>query len=279
MTNKLQKISVKGVEINAFSKNGQDYISLTDIARYKDQGRSDYLVQNWMRTKTTIEFIGLWEKLNNPNFNSIEFDVIKKSAGSNNFILSPKRWTIQTKSIGIFSKTGRYGGGTYAHLDIAYEFATWISPEFKLYLIKEFQRLKQEESVRLAQGWDVKRLLTRINYKIHTDAVRNHLIPAKIVKSKANLIYASEADILNVALFGKTAQEWRGENQDKQGNIRDYAEVIQLVVLANLESMNAELIGYGLSQSDRLIQLNHAAITQMQSLLDSAGVKKLKYWL
>ncbi|MBI2267871.1 MAG: KilA-N domain-containing protein [Candidatus Blackburnbacteria bacterium] len=275
MTKKQQKIQVKGIEIVTFKKNENDYISLTDIARYKDKDRSDYILQNWMRTRSAIEYLGLWEKLYNPNFNSIEFDGFRKQSGLNSFVLTPKKWITQTNAIGIVSKAGRYGG-TYAHLDIAYEFASWISAEFKLFLIKEFQRLKQEENLRLEQGWDIKRMLAKINYKIHTDAVKAHLIPANISKNRINMVYANEADVLNVALFGKTAKDWRDENKSKDGNIRDYADVTQLVVLANLEGINAELIRQGLSQPDRLLQLNQIAISQMQSLLGSSSVKKLK---
>lgn len=276
MVRKQQKILVKGIEIVTFKKNERDYISLTDIARYKDKDRSDYVLQNWMRTRSAIEFLGLWEKLYNPNFNSIEFDGFRKESGLNSFVLTPKKWITKTNAMGIVSKTGRYGGGTYAHLDIAYEFASWISAEFKLFLIKEFQRLKQEESLRLEQGWDVKRILAKINYKIHTDAVKAHLIPANISKNRLNIVYANEADVLNVALFGKTAKEWREENKGKDGNIRDYADITQLVVLANLEGINAELIRQGLLQPERLLQLNQIAIAQIQSLLGSSSVKKLE---
>lgn len=275
MAKKQQKIKVKGIEIVTFKKNERDYISLTDIARYKDKDRSDYILQNWMRTRSAIEYLGLWEKLYNPNFNSIEFDGFRKQSGLNSFVLTPKKWITQTNAIGIVSKAGRYGG-TYAHLDIAYEFASWISAEFKLFLIKEFQRLKQEENLRLEQGWDIRRMLAKINYKIHTDAVKAHLIPANISKNRINIVYANEADVLNVALFGKTAKEWRDENKGKDGNVRDYADVTQLVVLANLEGINAELIRQGLSQPDRLLQLNQIAISQMQSLLGSSSIKKLK---
>ncbi len=275
MAKKQQKFKVKGIEIVTFKKNEKDYISLTDIARYKDKDRSDYILQNWMRTRSAIEYLGLWEKLYNPNFNSIEFDGFRKQSGLNSFVLTPKKWITQTNSIGIVSKAGRYGG-TYAHLDIAYEFASWISAEFKLFLIKEFQRLKQEENLRLEQGWDIKRMLAKINYKIHTDSVKAHLIPANISKNRINIVYANEADVLNVALFGKTAKDWRDENSGKDGNIRDYADVTQLVVLSNLEGINAELIRQGLSQSERLLQLNQIAIYQMQSLLGSSSVKKLK---
>lgn len=275
MTIKQQKIQVKGIEIVTFKKNEKDYISLTDVARYKDKDRSDYILQNWMRTRGAIEFLGLWEKLYNPNFNSIEFDGFRKESGLNSFVLTPKKWITKTNAIGIVSKAGRYGGGTFAHLDIAYEFASWISAEFKLYLIKEFQRLKREENLRLEQGWDVKRMLSKINYKIHTDAVKDHLIPAYLSKNRANIVYANEADVLNVALFGKTAKEWRNENIGKDGNIRDYADITQLVVLANLEGINAELIRQGITQPERLLHLNQIAIVQMQSLLGSRSVKIL----
>lgn len=229
-----------------------------------------------MRTRSAIEFLGLWEKLNNPGFNSIEFDGFRNQSGLNSFILTPKKWITHTNAIGIVSKSGRYGGGTYAHIDIAYEFASWISAEFKLYLIKEFQRLKEEESSRLALGWDVKRTLAKVNYKIHTDAVKAHLIPDNLTKSQTNMIYANEADVLNVALFGKTAKDWRDENPKKDGNIRDYADVTQLVVLANLEGINAEFIKRKISQSERLVQLNRIAISQMQSLLGNSAIKRLE---
>jgi hypothetical protein len=273
-TQKTHKITVKGIEVVTFTKNESDYISLTDIARYRDRDRSDYIIQNWLRTRDTIEFLGLWEKINNVNFNSIEFDGIKQKSGLNSFSLTPKRWIEVTGAIGLVSKTGRVGG-TFAHRDIAFEVATWLSPEFKLYLIKEFQRLKEEENQRLALGWDVKRILTKINYRIHTDAIKEHLIPENISSNKVNMVYANEADVLNVALFGKTAKEWRDENSGKDGNVRDYADVTQLVVLANLEGMNAELIRRGLPQSDRLVQLNQIAIVQMKSLLGSESIKKL----
>lgn len=220
--------------------------------------------------------MGAWEQVHNSNFNLIEFHKIKNEAGSNGFIVSSSFWIKKTGAIGIKSSAGRYGG-TYAHKDIAFEFATWLSPEFKLYLIKEFQRLKEQESQRLALGWDVKRTLTKINYRIHTDAIKKHLIPKNISKNKATIVYANEADVLNVALFGKTAKEWRDKNSGKDGNLRDYADVTQLVVLANLEGINAELIRQGLSQPKRLIQLNQIAIIQMKSLINSSSMKKLKW--
>jgi len=273
---KNKKINVKGLEVVTFKKDERDYISLSDIAKFKDSERSDYIVQNWMRTRSAVEFMGLWEKLNNPIFNSIEFDGIKNQSGSNSFSLTPKRWVETTNAIGIMSKTGRYGSGTYSHKDIAFEFASWISAEFKLYLIKEFQRLKEEESERLRLGWDVKRMLAKVNYKIHTDAVKAHLIPQYISKQFANITYANEADVLNMALFGKTAKQWRDENAGKDGNIRDYADVTQLIVLANLESFNAEFIKKDLPQNERLAMLNEIAITQMKSLIGNPSVKKLE---
>jgi len=275
MAKKQQRIMVKGIEIVTFKKSEADYISLTDIAKYKGTIETGDIIKNWMRNRSTIEFLGLWEKLFNPHFKLVEFDRFKNEAGSNSFVLSPSRWISKTTAIGLVTRQGR-GGGTYAHKDIAFEFASWISVEFKLFLIKEFQRLKEEENIRLAQGWDIKRMLAKINYKIHTDAVKTHLIPANISKNRVNIVYANEADVLNVALFGKTAKEWRDENTGKDGNVRDYADVTQLVVLANLESINAELIRQGLPQPDRLVQLNKIAIVQMQSLLGSSGVKKLK---
>jgi hypothetical protein len=273
---KNQKIVVKEMEISMFIRNEGDYISLTDIAKLKNKDMPADVVKNWMRTHSTIEFLGLWEKINNPSFKLVEFDGFKNESGSNSFVLSPQKWIETTRAIGIVSKSGRYGGGTFAHKDIAFEFASWISTEFKLYLIKEFQRLKEEENVRLVLGWDVKRQLTKINYRIHTDAIKEHLIPPYVAKHSADIVYASEADVLNVALFGKTAKEWRDENPKKEGNIRDYSDVTQLVVLANLEGINAELIRQDISQSDRLIQLNEIAIVQMQSLLGNATIKKLR---
>lgn len=272
-TQKTHKISVKGIEIATFTNKELDYISLTDMAKFKSYD-SGVVIANWISTKYTIQFMGAWEQVHNQNFNLIEFHKIKNEAGSNGYIISSSFWIKQTGAIGIKSSAGRYGG-TYAHKDIAFEFATWLSPEFKLYLIKEFQRLKEEESQKLTLGWDVKRTLTKINYKIHTDAIREHLIPGNISSARATIVYANEADVLNAALFGKTAKEWRDENPRKDGNIRDYADVTQLVVLANLEGMNAELIRQGLTQPDRLVQLNQIAIVQMRSLLDTSNVKKL----
>ena len=268
-------ILVKGTEITISNRNEFDYISLTDIARHRDAERSDYILQNWLRNRSTIEFIGLWEQLHNPLFNSIEFDGIKNLSGSNSFSLTPKRWIESTNAIGIVSKSGRYGG-TFAHKDIAFEFASWISSEFKLYLITEFQRLKDDENNRLNLEWNLQRTLAKINYRIHTDAIKENLIPSELSKSQINLVYASEADLLNMALFGKTAKQWRDENADADGNIRDFASIEQLVILSNLESINAILIQQDLPQSARLQQLNRIAITQMTSLMKNTNIKKLK---
>ena len=269
-------INVKGTEIAIISEKNQDeYISLTGIARYRDAERSDYILQNWLRNRSTIEFVGLWEQFNNPNFNSIEFDGIKNMSGANSFSLTPKRWIEATNAIGIVSKTGKYGG-TFAHRDIAFEFATWISAEFKFYFIKEFQRLKEDENDRLKLEWNLQRTLAKVNYHIHTDAIKEKLIPPTLSKEKINFVYADEADMLNMALFGMTAKQWRDANPTTDGNIRDAANLEQLVVLSNLESINAVLIHQGLIQSERLVQLNKIAITQMKSLLQSREIKKLK---
>jgi len=232
------------------------------MAKQKD-GRIEIIIQNWMRNRMTIEFLGLWEKINNPKFNHIEFDVFRSKAGLNSFYLTPTQWMEKTNAIGIITKKGRYGG-TYAHRDIAFEFASWLSPEFKLYLIKEFDRLKNEEQKQL--GWDIKRNLAKINYRIHTDAIKKNLIPEKLNSKQINIVYANEADVLNMALFGMTAKQWRDNNPDKEGNIRDYANVNELVCLSNLENVNSIYINEGMSQKDRLIKLNEIAISQMQIL-------------
>lgn len=261
---KSKEITVLDQEIHI---NKNDYFSLTDIARYKNPEAPADVVKNWLRRKDTIEFIGLWEKLNNPNFNVVEFDQFKNEAGHNYFTLSPKKWIDGVNAIGIISKAGKYNAGTYAHKDIALQFASWISPEINLYIIKEFQRLKADEQKQL--GWTVKRELAKINYRIHTVAIKdNIIIPLEISKEQASFVYANEADVLNVALFGMTAREWRDKNPDKKGNIRDYAEVSQLVCLSNLENLNAYLIERGLSQPERLIELNKAAIRQMKVLAE-----------
>ena len=259
-------INVKGAEIIIFRQREDDFISLTDIAKHKNAEATGLVISHWLSNKFTIELLGIWEKIHNPNFNVTEFGEIKNKSGSNGFVLSGKQWIEKTGAIGTISKTGRYGG-TYAHKDIAFEFASWISPEFKLYLIKEFQRLKDEESERLSLGWDIKRNLSKINYRIHTDAVQRHLIPTVITQAQANGIYANEADVLNKALFGTTAKEWRDANPNTDGNIRDQATAPQLVCLANLESFNAELIRQNLPQPERLLKLNEIAIVQMKSLV------------
>ncbi|MFH1413036.1 MAG: KilA-N domain-containing protein [bacterium] len=271
-----KKLVVKDININFFSQKEEYFISLTDIAKYKNSDDPRFVIQNWMKTRFSVEFLGLWELMNNPNFNRVEFDTFKTEAGSNAFVLTPQKWIKTTRAVGIISKAGRYGGGTFAHKDIAFEFASWISAEFKLYIIKEFQRLKEEESKRLVLGWDAKRILTKVNYKIHTDAIKLHIIPILITKNQVEFIYSSEADVLNVALFGITAKEWRDQNQNKKGNIRDYADVYQLICLANLESFNAEFIRQGLFQSERLQKLNKIAIIQMKSLTKNQLIKKLK---
>ena len=270
-----KEIIVKNININLLSKKKEDFISLTDIARYKNPESPADVVKNWLRSKNTIEFLGFWEKINNSNFKLVEFDQFWKSAGANAFVLSPEKWISKTSAIGIISKSGR-GGGTFAHKDIAFEFASWISAEFKLFIIKEFQRLKEDENKRIKSGWDAKRILTKVNYKIHTDAVKNHLIPKLLNKKEISFVYASEADVLNKALFGMTAKEWRNKNKKKAGNIRDYSNVAQLVCLANLEGINAELIRQGLKQSERLEKLNQIAINQMNSLVDNKTINKLK---
>lgn len=268
-------ITVKGTVVYIVKQNDVDYISLTDMARFKDPERSDYILQNWMRLRSTIDFIGLWETLHNPNFKSIEFDGFRNQAGANSFSLTPKRWIEATNAIGIISKSGRYGG-TYAHKDIAFEFASWISAEFKLYLIKEFQRLKDDENNRLKLEWNLQRTLAKVNYRIHTDAIKEKIIPSELTKQQIQMVYANEADMLNVALFGITAKEWRDANPSLEGNIRDYATLEQLVVLSNLESINSVLIHQGLVQSQRLQQLNQIAITQMRSLVEGNKLQRLK---
>ncbi len=271
-----KKIEVKGTEITIFNTEIDEFISLTDIAKYKDAAHTDSIIQNWLRNRNTIELLGFWETLNNPNFKPLEFEGFRKQAGLNSFVMTPKRWIESTNAVGIISKSGRYGG-TFAHKDIAFEFASWISIEFKLYVIKEFQRLKEDESNRLKLNWDFQRTLAKVNYHIHTDAIKENLIPSEISKQQAAIIYAHEADVLNMALFGKTAKQWREENIELKGNIRDYATIEQLVVLSNMESTNALLIYQEIPQEDRLIQLNRMAITQMKSLLNhKQSVNRLK---
>ncbi len=270
---KSKTINVKGSEITIIQQNNEDFISLTDMTKSFEDGL--VLIEKWLRNKNTIEFIGIWEEMYNPDFNSPEFGGIKNEAGLNRFTLSIKKWIEKTNAIGIKATTGRYGG-TYAHKDIAFEFGSWLSPEFKLYLIREFQRLKEDENDRLKLDWNLQRTLSKINYRIHTDAIKETLVPPTITKSQAGMVYASEADMLNVALFGITAKQWREANPAKDGNIRDYAELEQLVVLTNLESINSVLVRQQLPQTERLMKLNEIAITQMRSLLSNNSLKKLK---
>ncbi len=271
---KNRTISVQGFDIVWYEANYSDYISLTDIARYKDAEHTDDIIKNWLRNRNTIELLGFWESIYNPNFKPVEFDGFRKQAGLNSFVMTPKKWIESTNAIGIVSKSGRYGG-TFAHKDIALEFASWISIEFKLYIIKEFQRLKEDETSQLKLEWNLQRTLSKINYHIHTDAIRDNLIPKEITKQQANFVYADEADLLNVALFGLTAKEWRENNPDKKGNVRDYASLEQLVVLSNMESINALLISQGIAPSERLKELNKVAITQMKSLVKNKAIKQL----
>ncbi|MBN1595014.1 KilA-N domain-containing protein [candidate division FCPU426 bacterium] len=269
---KSRTIRVKGADISVISVNGQDYISLTDMIKAKD---GDFFISDWLRNRNTVEFLGIWEKVFNPSFNYGEFAIITRQAGLNNYKLSVKEWVEKTNAIGLKATAGRYGG-TYAHKDIAFEFGMWVSAEFKIYLIREFQRLKEEENRRQSLDWNLQRTLAKVNYRIHTDAVQEALLPPVVSKRHAAQIYANEADVLNVALFGKTAKEWRQANPGQGGNIRDQAALEQLVVLSNLESINALLIHQGMSQSERLAKLNQTAISQMKSLLDNKTVKRLK---
>lgn len=273
MTNK--KINVGQIEVAIQQRKCQDYISLTDMARFKNPKEPIFVLQNWLRTRNAVEFCGLWEKLNNPDFKLLDFEEFKKEAGGNSFVLTPKKWIESTNAVGIISKAGRYGGGTFAHKDIAFEFGTWLSPEFKLYLIREFQRLKEEESSRLNLDWTYQRHLAKVNYRIHTDAIKENLIPSELTRKQANCIYANEADLLNMALYGMTAREWREKFPDEKGNLRDHSTIEQLIVLSNLESLNAVLIDQKNPSSDRLLQLNRVAIVQMTSLLNGGGKSSL----
>ena len=267
---KKSTLEVKGAVVTVLSGKDSDFISLTDIAKFKNPDHADDVIRNWLRSRTTVEFLGVWERLNNPSFNPVEFDGIRMQAGLNSFTLTPRQWIEKTGATGITSQAGRYGG-TYAHKDIAFEFATWVSVEFKLYLIKEFQRLKEDESNRLSLAWNLNRTLSKLNYRIHTDAVQAHLIPATVTAVQAAATYATEADLLNVALFGTTAKQWRDANPELEGNMRDYASVEQLLVLANMESLNAEFIHMQLPQGERLQRLNTIAIRQMQVLTANAA--------
>lgn len=273
MEKKVAKIEVKNTVIRTLQQNGMDYVCITDIARQKNAEEPKDVVKNWMRLKNTIEYMGLWEKLNNPHFKGVEFDSLFQEAGTNAFTLSPTKWVESTNAIGILCISGR-NGGTFAQRDIAFKFANWVSVEFELYLVKEFQRLKEEEQKLI--GWTAKRELSKINYRIHTDAIKQNIIPDEIDTYHKSLIYAEEADVLNVAMFGMTAREWRDANPDKKGNIRDYATINELICLSNMENLNAVFINDGLPQSERLIKLNQIAIQQMRILSETANHKYLK---
>jgi hypothetical protein len=273
------KLNVNDLEIVLYKQQEQDFISLTDMARFRDSDRTNYIIQNWMRTRSTIEFLGLWEQLNNPGFKGIEFDAFKEEAGSNAFSMTPKRWIESTNAVGVISKSGRYGG-TYAHKDIAFEFASWLSPTFKLYLITEYQRLKEVETNQYNLEWNVKRILTKTNYKIHTDAVKNYILPDKNYRKDSEwLVYAEEADLLNVALFGTTAKDWRTVNPkmaEENMNIRDMASINELAILSNLETINAQMIREGVPKEERFLKLSDIAHYQLDVLNDQDFLKSLK---
>ncbi len=271
------KINANGTEISviALDPDKDDYISLTDIAKYKNKDEPRFAIQNWMRNRNTIEFLGTWENISNPNFNRVQFEAVKKEAGLNRFVMTPSKWIKGVNAIGIISKAGRYGG-TYAHSDIAFEFASWISPEFKLYIIKDYQRLKQEDAKRKEIGWDEKRELSKINYRIHTDAIKTFVITPELKKHEIGYAYANEADLLNVALFGKTAKQWREETGNKKGNMRDCASVEQLVVLINLESLNADMIRQQIQPNKRLLKLREVAYYQLEALAGKSIANRLQ---
>lgn len=261
------KIHAQGIDISIYTNDFKnEYISLTDIAKYRNVEDPRYVIQNWMRNRNTIEFLGVWEELHNPDFNRVQFDAVKSEAGLNRFIMTPKRWIEEMNAIGITSKAGRYDGGTYAHSDIAMAFATWISPEFQLYIMKDYRRLKADENSRLSLNWNLNREIARLNYRIHTDAIKENLIPGDLTSAQISHTYASEADLLNTALFGMTAKQWREANPDKKGNIRDYATLNQLLVLANAESYNSVLINEGKSQGERLVMLRNAIVNQLKAI-------------
>ena len=274
--NEKETINVKGTNVSFVSKAEEDYISLTDIAKYRNDKNPSEIISLWLRTYSTIEYLGLWEKLNNPNFKPHIYEGFKNESAKPHFWMSPKKWIKETNAIGLFSKSGRYGGGTYAHSAIAFKFASWISAAFELYLITEFKRLKIEEQKRLSLEWNLQRTLSKINYRIHTDAIKDTIIPKTITNDQISFVYADEADLLNVALFGMTAKQWRISNPKTKGNIRDYATLEQLIVLSNMEGINALLIREEIPQKERLIRLNKVAITQMHSLIDNKLMKKLK---
>lgn len=271
------EINVNGNKVEIMRVNGIDYISLTDLARYADNDEPRLPIRDWMRNKEVISYLGLWESIHNNNFKGGEFDSFKNEAGSNKFKMSPQKWIKETNSIGIISKSGRYNGGTFAHPDIAFEFASWLSPEFKLYVIQEFQRLKQNETYQEKIEWHANRLLSKLNYVVHTDAIKRYIIPA-LTEQQIKFVYANEADVLNVALFGMTAKEWKNNNPElaKNGNMRDYTDLLHLIILNNLENTNAELIRMNMKQSDRLIQLNESARNQMETLKNNKNIKELE---
>ena len=269
MAEKIKKevLHAKGIDISIYTEDyHNEYISLTDIAQYRNEDDPRFVIQNWMRNRNTVEFLGVWESLHNPEFNRVQFEAVKSEAGLNRFVMTPSKWIEQMNAIGMTTKAGRYGGGTYAHSDIAMSFATWISPEFQLYIMKDYRRLKADENSRLSLGWNLNREISKLNYRIHTDAIKQNLIPPELTPEQMAYKYANEADLLNVALFGMTAKKWRDSNKGKKGNIRDYATIQQLLVLANLESYNAVLIGQGKTQGERLRLLRELAIQQLDTL-------------
>ncbi len=271
-----ETLNVNNIQISVLSNdNVNDFISLTDLARYKNSEFPKDVIKNWMRNRSTIEFLGLWEMMHNPNFKGVDFDTFVNEAGSNSFVMTPQKWIESTNAIGIVSRSGN-GGGTFAHKDIAFEFASWLSPEFKLYVITDYQRLKNDESNKLSSDWNIKRLIAKTNYKIQTDAIKQNLIPENVSLKHQSITYANEADMLNVALFGMTSKEWKKQNPRAKGNIRDNATISQLIVLANLENLNATFIKDGLSQSERLLKLNQEAIYQLTTFENNTNIKKIE---
>ena len=277
-TIKKETIHAKGIDIGIYTTDFEnEFISLTDIAKYRNVDDPRFVIQNWMRNRNTIEFLAVWETLHNPDFNRVQFEAVKNEAGLNRFVMTPTKWIEQMNAIGIVSKSGRYGGGTYAHSDIALSFAAWISPEFQLYIMKDYRRLKSDENSRLSLNWNLNREIAKLNYRIHSDAIKDHLIPPELTPEQISYKYASEADMLNVVLFGKTAKQWRDANPGKKGNIRDDANLNQLLVLANMESYNAILIGQGKTMSERIVLLRELAVRQMEtlSMVSMDGIKQL----
>ena len=277
-TIKKETIHAKGIDIGIYTTDFEnEFISLTDIAKYRNVDDPRFVIQNWMRNRNTIEFLAVWETLHNPDFNRVQFEAVKNEAGLNRFVMTPTKWIEQMNAKGIVSKSGRYGGGTYAHSDIAISFASWISPEFQLYIMKDYRRLKSDENSRLSLNWNLNREIAKLNYRIHTDAIKDHLIPPELTPEQISYKYANEADMLNVVLFGKTAKQWRDENPRRKGNIRDEAELNQLLVLANMESYNAILIGQGKTMSERIVLLRELAVKQMKtlSMVSLDGIKQL----